>query len=49
LLPAGTSCSFDNATTLHPHLTCTEEGTYFVQLSVFEGMNPAVTAQARVT
>jgi hypothetical protein len=47
--PVGASCSFDNANTLHPNLTCDEEGSYIVQLSVSDGVNPAVTSQATVT
>jgi hypothetical protein len=47
--PTGTSCDFDQASTLNPNFTCNDNGTFSVTLSVNDGHNPAVTNSATVT
>jgi len=42
-------CSFSNANILNPNLTCSDNGSFTVTLSVNDGVNPAVTSNASVT
>ncbi|NOZ29289.1 MAG: DUF1349 domain-containing protein [Chloroflexi bacterium] len=42
-------CSFSNATVLNPTITCSDNGTYTVTLTVSDGVNEPVTDDATVT
>lgn len=43
-----TLCSFDNAGLLNPNLTCSDDGSFNVTLTVDDGVNPAVSSSAAV-
>ena len=42
-------CTFDDASTLNPNLTCTDNGNFIVKLEVSDGVNPPVTSEAAVS
>ena len=44
-----TLCSFDDPTALNPNLTCSDDGTYQVTLTVTDGVNDPVSDSASVT
>ena len=47
--PAGTTCTFTGTGTLTPALTCNDQATVNVTLTVSDGINPAVSDTAVVT
>ena len=47
--PADAVCTFSSTTTLQPSVTCNDEGTYTLTLSVSDGVNPAVASTAQLT
>ena len=46
---AGAVCSFSDATSLTPSVTCTDNGTWTLQLTVGDGVNAAVVATGTLT
>lgn len=44
----GATCAFSDANAAQPTITCTDDGTYGLEVTATDGVNPAVTANATV-
>jgi hypothetical protein len=43
------NCSFDNASVIHPNLTCRDNGSFIATLTASDGINPSVSSNATIT